>query len=61
MKLRLFFRMKNIKVVENRGLNAHMAASLQPGQATMIYDLIKGCKKQTEPRVAMVCEVITWC
>lgn len=53
--------MKNIKVSEKRGLNAHTPASLQPGQATKIYDLIKERKKQTEPRVATVCEVITWC
>ena len=52
--------MKNIKVAENRGLNAHTPASLQAGQAMIIYYLIKRGKKQTEPRAAMASEVITW-
>lgn len=33
----------------------------QPGQAMIIYYLIRCGKKQTEPRAAVACEVITWC
>lgn len=48
--------MKNIRVAENRGLDAHTSASLQPGQAVIIDYLIKRRKRQTEPRAAMPCE-----